>query len=125
VQFLGVMPARQGFALGRALVVPSRAESLPYIVLEAAAAGIPLIATAVGGMAEIFGPDAGKLVPSDDVAALQRAIETTLGDPEAARQNAHRLQARVRMAFSVGTMTDAVLAAYGEALRQRRATDHG
>ena len=39
IRFLGAMPARDGFALGRMLVVPSRAESLPYIVLEAAAAG--------------------------------------------------------------------------------------
>ena len=39
VRFVGAKPARWGFALGRLLVVPSRAESLPYIVLEAAAAG--------------------------------------------------------------------------------------
>jgi glycosyltransferase involved in cell wall biosynthesis len=125
VQFLGAMPARQGFALGRALVIPSRAESLPYIVLEAAAAGMPLIATAVGGMAEIFGPDADKLAEPDDAAALRRAIETTLNDPDAARQHALRLQARVRAAFSADTMTDAVLTAYREALRLQRAADHG
>src|SRR5215510_16434906 len=38
VHFVGVKPARQAFTLGRLLIVPSRAESLPYIVLEAAAA---------------------------------------------------------------------------------------
>ena len=38
IRFLGTMPAREGFARGRVMVAPSRAESLPYIVLEAAAA---------------------------------------------------------------------------------------
>ena len=74
VRFVGAKPARAAFALGRLLVVPSRAESLPYIVLEAAAAGVPLIATRVGGIPEIFGPDSADLVPPGDPAALARAI---------------------------------------------------
>ena len=57
------MPARQAIALGRIMVVPSRAESLPYVVLEAAAAGMPLIATGVGGIPEIYGPLSDTLVP--------------------------------------------------------------
>src|SRR5258708_24803173 len=62
VQFVGAKPARQAFSLGRLLIVPSRAEALPYIVLEAAAAGGPMIATQVGGIPEIFAPEAGALV---------------------------------------------------------------
>ena len=54
-------PYVRAFALGRMLVVPSRAESLPYVVLEAGAAGLPIIATNVGGIPEIFGPDASYL----------------------------------------------------------------
>ena len=45
VRFAGYQPARQAFSLGRLMVVASRAEFLPYIVLEAAAAGVPMIAT--------------------------------------------------------------------------------
>ena len=52
-------PAREAFAMGRMLVISSRAESLPYIVLEAAAAGVPIVSTGVGGMPEIFGPKPG------------------------------------------------------------------
>jgi len=40
VRFTGALPARTAFARGRLMVVPSRAESLPYVVLETAAAGI-------------------------------------------------------------------------------------
>ena len=57
VIFLPPMPARQAFALGRVMVVPSRAELMPYIVLEAIAAGLPLVATKVGGIPEIMGED--------------------------------------------------------------------
>ena len=116
----GAMPAREAFARGRLLVVPSRAESLPYVVLEAAAAGLPQIATAVGGLAEIFGPDAGLLVPSGDPAALAAAITNRLDEPAEANAAAIRLRERVRQDFSVAAMTDGVLAAYAEALAQRR-----
>ena len=113
------MPARAAFALGRFLVVPSRAESLPYIVLEAAAAGLPLVATDVGGIPEIFGPDASALVPPGDPAALAHAIGSALGTPATESDLTRRLQARVRAEFSVDVMTDAVLAAYVEALARR------
>jgi glycosyltransferase involved in cell wall biosynthesis len=101
------------------MVVPSRAESLPYIVLEAAAAGLPLIATRVGGVPEIFGPDAGDLVAPNDPAALARAIGQALQEPSAKADAALRLQGRVRAAFSADAMTTAVLAGYQETLAQR------
>jgi glycosyltransferase involved in cell wall biosynthesis len=119
IRFVGAKPARISFALGRLLVVPSRAESMPYIVLEAAAAGIPMIATRVGGIAEIFGTDAVALVPAGDPGMLAQAIEDALSHPSAAAAAARRLQARVRTAFSAEMMTQAVLAAYGEARAQR------
>jgi glycosyltransferase involved in cell wall biosynthesis len=117
VRFAGPMPARAAFALGRCLVVPSRAESLPYIVLEAAAAGIPLIATNVGGIPEIFGPQAARLVPPADVPALAHAIAVTTGDIAAAGNQALTLRARVQAEFSADAMTDAVLSAYMEAAK--------
>src|SRR5262249_32143070 len=114
VRFAGAMPARAAFALGRLLVVPSRAESLPYIVLEGAAAGLPIIATRVGGLPEIFGGDSAALVAPNDAAALACAIGAALRDPATQKEAALRLQEHVRAAFSTKAMTDAILAAYRE-----------
>jgi glycosyltransferase involved in cell wall biosynthesis len=55
VTFFDPMPAREAFALAKCVVVSSRAEAMPYIVLEALAAGKPVIATRVGGIPEILG----------------------------------------------------------------------
>jgi glycosyltransferase involved in cell wall biosynthesis len=62
VTFHRAMPAREAFRLGRIMVVSSRAEAMPYVVLEALAAGKTMIASAVGGIPEIFGPDSEALV---------------------------------------------------------------
>jgi glycosyltransferase involved in cell wall biosynthesis len=121
VRFLNPMPARAGFALGRLMVAPSRAESLPYIVLEAAAAAIPLITTDVGGIAEVFGPQSARLIPPADPSALAHAIASALADPAALRNETLTLQARVEAKFSAAVMADGVLAAYRAALtRQNR-----
>jgi glycosyltransferase involved in cell wall biosynthesis len=116
VRFLPPMPAREAFGLGRLLVAPSRAESLPYIILETAAAAVPMITTKVGGIPEVFGLQASRLIPPGDAPALARAIATAVGDPPALRNEALTLRARVQAEFSAGVMADNVLAAYGEAL---------
>ena len=76
----------RSFKLGRVLVVPSRAESMPYIVLEAAGARVPMIATDVGGIPEIFGPYRDRLGPANDPADLPARIEAALATPEAERR---------------------------------------
>jgi glycosyltransferase involved in cell wall biosynthesis len=119
VVFAGAMPARQAFARGRLLIVPSRAESLPYVVLEAAAAGIPMIATYVGGIPEIFGSLTPSLVPPEDARALAEAIGRTLDAPEQAGDAAAALGKRVAEEFSVDVMVEKVLAGYAEALARR------
>lgn len=121
VTFAGALPAREAFARGRLLVVPSRAESLPYVVLEAGAAGLPVLASAVGGIAEIFGPDADRLVTPCSDWTLAGAIATALDDPDETRALAVRLRERIQAGFSVNAMAEGVLAAYGAALALRRA----
>jgi glycosyltransferase involved in cell wall biosynthesis len=119
VDFPGALPAREAFAHGRLLVVPSRAESLPYIVLEAAAAGQPMLATDVGGIPEIFGPHSGRLLPPGDAAQLAAAIRTALADPAAARASAQALRERIRGEFSAEAMVAGVLAGYADAIGRR------
>jgi glycosyltransferase involved in cell wall biosynthesis len=67
VRFLPPMPARDAFTLAELIVVPSRAEAMPYIVLETLASARPMIATAVGGIPEIFGSGSPALIRPDPV----------------------------------------------------------
>lgn len=121
VSFVGQKPAREAFKLGRVLVVPSRAESMPYIVLEAAGARVPMIATNVGGIPEIYGPYRDRLGPPDDPADLQARIEAALALSEAEREaQAADLAAHVAERFSIQTMVNSVMAGYAEALARRR-----
>jgi glycosyltransferase involved in cell wall biosynthesis len=112
IRIFSPMPAREALALGRIMVVPSHAESLPYVVLEAAAAGKPLIVTRVGGLPEIYGPLSDNLVPARDAAALAAAITRTLDDCPAAERLAAELRERVSRGFSLKSMVDGVLDAY-------------
>lgn len=113
-RFVGAKPAREAFTLGRAMVVPSRKESLPYVVLEAAAAGLPLIATDVGGIGEIVQGSDTRLIPSDDVDALAAAIEAIQVHPDLAAARADRLRDVVAERFTVEAMTDAICAFYAD-----------
>ncbi|HEX3936150.1 MAG TPA: glycosyltransferase family 4 protein [Xanthobacteraceae bacterium] len=120
ISFIGHCPARTAFAKGRMLVIPSRAESLPYVVLEAAAAGLPIIATNVGGVPEIFGPQVDKLIAVDDAGALVEAIADALDHPEQMQLGAHSLKARIRSEFSLSTMVEGNLAGYRDAIAARK-----
>lgn len=120
VTLLGVKPARPTLHLGRCAVVPSLAESLPYVILEAASANRPVIATDVGGIREIFGPTARSLVPASDAPALASAMQAFLDDPAAAAREAAIRLVHVRAGFSVAHMTDRIEALYHEALTSRR-----
>jgi glycosyltransferase involved in cell wall biosynthesis len=120
VRLVGFRPAREAFAMGRMMVIPSRAESLPYVILEAAAAGVPIISTRVGGIPEIFGPQSDQLIAPDDIGALIGAINRALDFPAGLEQATRSVQARVRAEFSLSAMVDCGLAAYREALALRK-----
>jgi colanic acid/amylovoran biosynthesis glycosyltransferase len=65
---------RSALAASHALILPSFAEGLPVVVMEAMAAGRPVIATSIAGLPELVTPDTGWLVPAGDAAALANAI---------------------------------------------------
>jgi glycosyltransferase involved in cell wall biosynthesis len=119
VRFIGHVKARYGFSKGSVLVVPSRGDSMPYVVIEAAAAGIPMVAANVGGIPEIFGSHTETLFAPNIVSAMADAIEIALEDPEAAQARAKSLRERIFLHFSQKAMVEGVLAGYREAFAKR------
>ena len=111
VKFHPPMPARDAFATANVVVVPSRAESLPYIVLETVAAARPLVVTNVGGIGEIFQGDTADLVKPDDVQALASAMVAMILDKDA-EANALQKSAILRGKFSSSLMASSVNQAY-------------
>ena len=121
VRFIGHVKARYGFSKGKLLVVPSRGDSMPYVVIEAGAAGIPMVAANIGGIPEIFGAHADALFAPNMVGAMADAIGSALEEPEAALARAKELRERIFQHFSQKAMVEGVLAGYRdafEALRQ-------
>jgi glycosyltransferase involved in cell wall biosynthesis len=119
VRFIGHVKARYGFSKGSVLIVPSRGDSMPYVVIEAAAAGIPMMAANVGGIPEIFGSQTEALFAPNIVGAMADAIETALEDPAAALARAKSLRERIFLHFSQKAMVEGVLAGYRDAFADR------
>lgn len=119
VTLLGVQPARPTLHRGRCAVVPSLKESLPYVVLEAAAAARPVIATNVGGIPEIFGPTAPNLVAPDDAAALGAAMQAFMDDPARADDEMRMRLRHVQEHFSMDRMVTAIETLYRQVLAAR------
>jgi glycosyltransferase involved in cell wall biosynthesis len=119
VRFVGHVKARYGFSKGNLLVVPSRGDSMPYVVIEAAAAGIPMVAANVGGIPEIFGSHTDALFAPNMASAMADAIEIGLDDPAAAQQRAKSLRERIFQHFSQKAMVEGVLAGYRDAFADR------
>jgi glycosyltransferase involved in cell wall biosynthesis len=119
IRFIGHVKARFGFSKGKLLVVPSRGDSMPYVVIEAAAAGIPMVAANVGGIPEIFGPHQDGLFAPNSVGAMAHAIRAALDDPATATARAKELRERILIHFSRKAMVEGVLASYREAFAGR------
>jgi glycosyltransferase involved in cell wall biosynthesis len=119
VTFLPPMPAREAFSMAQTIVLPSRAESLPYVVLEAAAAARPLIATRVGGIPEIFEGEAERLVQPGDPVALASHMREALAAPDRLIGEAVLRRNRVQQRFSLAAMAAEIEAIYRRSLAAR------
>jgi glycosyltransferase involved in cell wall biosynthesis len=103
-----------------AFLQPSRAEGLSLTILEAAAAGVPVIATPVGGTPEIVvNGETGTLVPVGNVEALAEAMRSFLADPKPFGRMALKLKAEVESAFSTSRMAESYLKLYQDVIAER------
>jgi len=92
---------------------PSRFEGLCVAVIEAQAAGVPVVATPVGGIPEnVLDGETGLLVPPNDPVALAEAINRLLDEPELARTLAERARPRVAERYARERMVERTLALY-------------
>ena len=114
IAFAGRRTAAEAFAGGACVVMPSRKESMPYVVLEAVAAARPIIATRVGGIPEIL-PDAALIAPGS-AAELAAAMGAHLGAPARRLAEAEAMRDRVRTSFSAARMAREVEAVYRRCL---------
>lgn len=115
---IGMLPAmrvQQAFAMSQNLVVPSRAEAMPYIVLEGLGAGKTIIATRVGGIPEALGKDSPALVNPDDADDLARVMADAIRTPGWHEATMPAIET-VRSVFSASVMAKDVLKLYRELL---------
>jgi glycosyltransferase involved in cell wall biosynthesis len=119
VRFLGYCRDVPGLmAAADLFVLPSRWEGCPMVILEAMAAGLPIVATAVGGVPELIRDgQEGLLVPPDDAVTLAGAIHELLNDPARARRLGRQARTRVEQAFSIDGAAQQMTAVYDELLK--------
>jgi len=118
----GLMPEAARLLRGfDVLVLSSRTEGVPMVLLEAMAAGVPIVAAAVGGIPDVVGEEDALLVPPEDPRALAASIRAVYGDPPGARTRAVAARQRVLARFSVSQWVGRYDAVYRQVLSARGA----
>ena len=95
------------------LVLPSYAEGLPTVLVEAGSVGLPVIGSAVGGIPELLGRDRGTILPQVSKQAVTAALSALLADPGQAGAAAARLREHVLAGYDVDRNAVSLLARYG------------
>ncbi len=120
VLWLGERDARTVIAAFDIFAISSRKEGLPYVVLEAMAAGLPVVATSSAGVELLVHSGVnGVVVPPDEVNMFADALTALVANPEW-RASCGLASRRLVGRFSISAMVDATLRAYGDPLPLRR-----
>jgi len=106
------------------LVNSSHSEGSPYVLLEAMAAGLPIVATAVGGVPEMIeNNETALLVPAGEPQAMADAIARVLNDEQLAQRLSGNASASVALRFSPENYVRSLVEIYGQLLSARPATN--
>jgi glycosyltransferase involved in cell wall biosynthesis len=116
----GFVPdAAAHYQLMNVLALPTYREGFPNVVLEAHAAGIPVVATRVTGVVDAVNDEVdGLLVPLNDAVALASALAQVLRDTKLAKRLGRAGRQRVLCDFKPVTMWNAIVTAYGDLLHE-------
>jgi glycosyltransferase involved in cell wall biosynthesis len=101
-------------------VLPSRSEAFPNAAIEAMASGLPVVASAVGGLLDLIEPyRTGVLVPSDNPGALAAAIDALVSAPDRAARIGTAARETVATRYSFDRMVSSFEALYRSELGVR------
>lgn len=126
VHLLGRMPnVAEVLAETDIFVSTSRWEGMPLAILEAMAASVPVVATAVPGIQELLEQEGGTLVPLDDVEALEKALDRFIEDPLLRERMGQKGKAWVLKFYSLPTYIQRWQALYEDVMERSEADNRG
>lgn len=120
VAFPGHVDREQALRRLAVLALPSIVETAPMVLLEAMAAGVPVIASRTGGIPEITGENTALLVQPGDASGFAAAAARLLDDPKLTAARVAAGRKRIACRYTSDANADSTLAVYEAALRTRR-----
>lgn len=101
-------------------VLPSLTEGMPTVLVEAGAAGVPVIATSVGGIPELLNEKRGYLVPPEDATTLAKTIDVALNEGIESRRRAAHLKDFIHAHYNIDHNASTLVACYRDVIRTKQ-----